>query len=280
MLLISRENDDFGTMPWRINLGRTLRPVALFFCLGIPAARPFEHGTALRLQAPAARSALVMMPTITTVAQGLADELRARADASPRQQYWVGIAGGAGSGKSTLARAVGDALGHDIAIVLPMDGFHLTKAQLELLCDPAQARARRGAPFTFDGRSFVERVAALRASGAGAWPSFDHAVGDPVEGDLRLESEMRIVIVEGSYLLLDERPWSDARPSFDETWFVSVPESLARARVANRNAQAWGWPLERAYAQVDANDVPNMRVVAECAAMATRIIHGEEITWD
>lgn len=257
------------------------RPLAalLALFLGVPPAAPFGGGAPSRGAGARWRgSAPRMMPSIGSAARGLADELRARGDASGRAQYWVGIAGGAGSGKSTLARAVGDALGNDVAIVLPMDGFHLSRAQLDSLSDPAHGHARRGAPFTFDAARFVATVAALRASGEGAWPSFDHAVGDPVEGDIRLGRAQRIVLVEGSYLLLEARPWSDARASFDETWFVRVPEDVARARVAERNAKAWGWPLERAYAQVDANDVPNMRAVAACESSASIVIHGEDLT--
>ncbi|KAJ1618212.1 P-loop containing nucleoside triphosphate hydrolase protein [Pavlovales sp. CCMP2436] len=208
--------------------------------------------------------------------EALAAELRFKA--SERQtQYWIGIAGGPGTGKTTLAHALCTALGSDLAIVLPMDGFHYTKAELDVFPDPTLAYARRGAPFTFNATKFAVRLGALHAAGDGTWPSFDHAVGDPVDDDLVLEQKHRIVIVEGNYLLLDEPFWREARQHFDETLFVLVEETVARDRVATRNAKAWGWPLECAYARVDTNDLINMRLIAATEQFATRVINGDDI---
>jgi pantothenate kinase len=53
-----------------------------------------------------------------------------------------------------------------------MDGFHLTKAQLELTPDPAYAFARRGAPFTFDAQGLVDTLSRLKSEGKGTVPGF------------------------------------------------------------------------------------------------------------
>lgn len=74
-----------------------------------------------------------------------------KASPVPASRLVVGVAGAPGAGKSTLASAVaarlcaalGDATA---AVVLPMDGFHLTKAELAQFPDPTAAFARRGAP--------------------------------------------------------------------------------------------------------------------------------------
>lgn len=65
-----------------------------------------------------------------------------------------------------------------------MDGYHLSRRQLDALADPHTAHARRGAEFTFDGGSFLELVKKLReplcAETGTMWaPSFDHAEKDP-----------------------------------------------------------------------------------------------------
>ena len=39
-------------------------------------------------------------------------------------------------------------------------------------------------------------------AGCGQYPSFDHAVGDPVERDIEVCKEHRIVLIEGNYVLL------------------------------------------------------------------------------
>ena len=150
----------------------------------------------------------------------------------------VGIAGVPGSGKSTTAHEVAQLLNEagTAACVLPMDGFHLYKSQLDAMPDPAQAHARRGAHWvrpashgvqththvapltppcaraaqTFDGRRFVEHLRALRHRVSLRAPSFDHGVGDPVEEDIEIGLDVEVVLCEGNYLLLPEGPWGEA----------------------------------------------------------------------
>ena len=90
-----------------------------------------------------------------------------------------------------------------IAAFVPMDGFHLTRAQLDALPDPANAHARRGAEFTFDGEGFLKLVQRLRApltssSSVVYAPSFDHAVKDPKEDDIMVDVSHRIIVFEGN----------------------------------------------------------------------------------
>ena len=75
--------------------------------------------------------------------------------AAPRdRRYVVGLAGCPGSGKTTTAAAVvarcnalaqKAGLAPDFAALLPMDGFHLYRRQLDAMPDPAEAHRRRGA---------------------------------------------------------------------------------------------------------------------------------------
>lgn len=85
---------------------------------------------------------------------------------------------------------------------------------------------RRGAPFTFDARAFIDLVQELRDSPVRQLqtdedtiyaPSFDHVRKDPVERDLKIPSSRRIVLLEGNYLLLDQNPWKAVHELVDET---------------------------------------------------------------
>jgi pantothenate kinase len=40
------------------------------------------------------------------------------------------------------------------------------------------------------------------------FPSFDHAIQDPVDSDIVIKSNIKIVILEGNYVLLDQSPWN------------------------------------------------------------------------
>ncbi|MCR9199434.1 MAG: hypothetical protein NXI04_12375 [Planctomycetaceae bacterium] len=182
--------------------------------------------------------------------------------------YWLGIAGPPGSGKSTLADLLAEQLSG--SVIIPMDGYHLYRSELDALDHPAEAHARRGAPFTFNGRRFVEDLQNAKASGQGRFPDFEHGTGDPVENAISLTVGTKMVIVEGNYLLLPEAPWSLLRHVFDETWFVDEPLDVCCQRIIARH-QRVGRTAEQAQHRVATNDRLNAElVITACRHRADR----------
>jgi pantothenate kinase len=47
-------------------------------------------------------------------------------------------------------------------------------------------------------------------------PSFDHAAKDPVLEGIRMPLRTRLVIVEGNYTLLKQKPWDEIAEVCDE----------------------------------------------------------------
>ncbi|KAK1760604.1 ATP-dependent kinase [Echria macrotheca] len=171
----------------------------------------------------------------------------------PERRLLIAIGGIPGSGKTTLSQIIAATLNArhaashpgepPIAAFVPMDGYHLSRAQLDAFPDPAAAHFRRGAEFTFDGPGFLDLVRALRnplspGSGTIYAPSFDHAAKDPKPDDIPVEPTQRIVVFEGNYLLLDRAPWSEAAALMDLRWFVEVDRDVARVRLARRHVAA------------------------------------------
>jgi pantothenate kinase len=122
-----------------------------------------------------------------------------------------------------------------------MDGYHLSRAQLSAMTDPAHAYARRGAEFTFDGESFLKLVQCVRAQKQDSptlyAPSFDHAVKDPKDDDIPIYGSTRIIVFEGNYLSLNKSPWREAAQVMDESWFVNVDFEVARQRLIERHVR-------------------------------------------
>ena len=141
----------------------------------------------------------------------------------------MAIAGPPGAGKSTLAAALADALGAG-ARVVPMDGFHLD----DMVLAARGLRHRKGAPETFDVAGFLHLLARLRHEDDVAIPIFDRTLELSRAAADVVTAADRILLVEGNYLLLTAGPWAAARPHFDLTVFLNVPEAELDRRLMAR----------------------------------------------
>ncbi|PWW75283.1 P-loop containing nucleoside triphosphate hydrolase protein [Tuber magnatum] len=185
----------------------------------------------------------------------------------PGTRLLISVSGIPGSGKTTLAKRVAEGLNAvsktgDVAAMIPMDGYHLTRATLSAMPDPIEAHARRGAPFTFDPVSLkllIEQVKApLEEENIIHAPSFDHAIKDPVEDNIKILSSQQVLIFEGNYLSMGTDVWGDIARLFDELWFVEVDRGVARERLISRHLEAGlADTREAAAKRADENDLPN-----------------------
>ncbi|KAI4658922.1 uncharacterized protein J4E79_006682 [Alternaria viburni] len=203
-------------------------------------------------------------------------------DVPASKRLLIAVSGIPGSGKTTLAAIVstklnekhaqqspGTANSNPLSAFIPMDGFHLSRQQLDAMPDPDSAHARRGAAFTFDGDSFYSLVKKLRdpicpESSTLYAPSFDHALKDPVENDIAIAPSVRIVIFEGNYCSLNKAPWNEAAKLMDELWFVDVDFDVARKRLVHRHVKA-GIARDEVEAgkRADENDLVNGREIVD-----------------
>ncbi|HSP38315.1 MAG TPA: nucleoside/nucleotide kinase family protein [Frankiaceae bacterium] len=188
--------------------------------------------------------------------------------AAGRRRVVVGIAGAPGSGKSTVAAGLVDALGAD-AVAVPMDGFHLANAELRRL----GLAGRKGAAETFDAGGFVALLRRLAAADEPCVyaPAFDRRLEEPVAGSIPIAQQVRYVLVEGNYLLLDQPPWRAGRDFLDEVWYLTPPESVRIERLTARHVQ-FGKSPEQARAWVASVDQPNAERIAATAAAADLVV--------
>lgn len=188
--------------------------------------------------------------------------------AAKSQRFIVGIAGPPASGKSTRAEGLVDLFPEGSAVVVPMDGFHYDDRVLDQL----GLRSRKGAPETFDFAGFATLLHRLKSRERNiAIPLFDRSLEISRAGAAIVDADVKFILVEGNYLLLDEAPWSGLADMFDFTIFVDV----AREELERRLVERWrehGRDDDAARNWIDSNDMPNIDRVLRARRTADLVI--------
>lgn len=242
-----------------------------------------------------------MTSTYDSLAEKLMKRYTKESEQLKNNQLFVCVAGGPGSGKSTLATAVAQRInacmgkgeepggvGEDddgnncAAVVLPMDGFHYSRAELRSMGESPDVEytyeeliERRGSPWTFDAAGCVAAFTEARKSGRASLPVYSRVKSDPVPDGVILRPETSIVLLEGNYLLSwDDAAWEPLREVFDETWYIVCnSEDEQRERLVARHLETWNDEKTRMFgegsggagAKADANDVLNVHWIEQTA---------------
>jgi pantothenate kinase len=173
----------------------------------------------------------------------------------------IGLAGGPGVGKSTLAVKLVDALNEgtpNLAAYVPMDGFHMRHAKLESLGTAKD----KGAPHTFEGAAFAEFLAGVKAAtGPVSGPGYSREIEDVVIDAFIVPAGVRVLVVEGNYLLLANAPWWQVRPLLDLAVFIDLPRDTVKQRLLKRHAEHGLFTAERNRQHVERVDLANYDLV-------------------
>eukprot|EP00978_Attheya_sp_CCMP212_P005642 scaffold12632_cov52-Attheya_sp.AAC.3 len=225
---------------------------------------------------------------------------------------FIAIAGGPGSGKTTVAEAVASAINNhdatgqeDVAVVLPMDGYHISKANLKIMARDNKGTtyealmARRGAPWTFDHEQLIQDLTKAtillqeepdtndgktRLKQEFEFPTYSRDISDPVPGGVCLKpSHHTICICEGNYLLaFEDDHWKPLESLWDEGWLVVAPTfSVQLERLIHRHLLTWTdektklWGPGReggALARAQANDLKNAEWISQTSTQHATLI--------
>ena len=195
------------------------------------------------------------------------DALRARL--VPGTRTILGIAGAPGSGKSTFAEWIRQQFGPGLAVVVPMDGFHLGNA----IIDGTPLRQRKGAIDTFDAGGYLSMLRRLvrRDEPVVYAPEFRRTLDEPVAASIAIPADVPLVITEGNYLLAEQEPWKEVRAQLNEAWFVDTPPALRLERLVERHV-SFGMDRAAAVAWATGPDEANAVLIEATRSAADRII--------
>ncbi len=196
---------------------------------------------------------------------------RARALVVPGERRILGLTGAPGAGKSTVAEQLVTALGPDVAVLVPMDGFHLAN---EVLIDLGR-RDRKGAHDTFDDGGYarlIQHLRAQRADGPVVYaPRFRRDLEESIGSSIAVPPTAPLVVTEGNYLLLEFDAWPAARACIDEVWFLALDIDVRHARLRRRH-EAYGKSPQDAELWALGPDERNAQLIESTAVRADRIV--------
>lgn len=188
----------------------------------------------------------------------------------------VGLAGPPAAGKSTLATALAaalcdeppDGLGAGAAVAVPMDGFHLSNAELDRL----GLADRKGAPETFDAAGFVHLLRRIRQGRELVYaPAYSRVLHESIGGVIPVFPGVRVVVVEGNYLLVPTGAWAGVRACLDLAVYVEAPQP-ARIDSLLRRQRSRGLDEELAQDWVFRSDEANARLIEQTRSYADLVL--------
>jgi len=187
-------------------------------------------------------------------------------------RFILGLTGPPASGKSTLAHQLVDSLnmdGNDRAIVLPMDGYHLSNERLQEL----GILSLKGIPQSFDALTFVKLLESVKSDPKKIHyaPEFRREIEASIEDAIEIKAHHEIIVVEGNYLLWEKEPWNNLPEYLDEVWYLSLNESTRLDRLLKRHV-ANGRTEVEAREKIASTDDPNARLIEATKERADLVV--------
>jgi pantothenate kinase len=195
----------------------------------------------------------------------------ARALAVPGERRILGLTGAPGAGKSTVAADLVEALGSELAVLAPMDGFHLAN---EVLIDLGRLD-RKGAHDTFDDDGYARLIEAIREQSAEGpivyAPRFRREIEESIGSAIPILPSVPLVVTEGNYLLMEIDAWPRAHEKIDEVWFLAPDIDVRHGRLLRRH-EAYGKSPEEAAFWALGSDERNAELITSTAVRADRVL--------
>jgi pantothenate kinase len=201
-----------------------------------------------------------------------------RWEAKGRRRIVAGISGFPASGKTTFAKSISHSINDlchsNLAIHLPMDGFHLSNEKL--LAEGLESI--KGDLATFDVTSYVKTILSYTQHTDSPLfaPDYVREKHDVAEDAIEIKPEIRILITEGIYVGYPAAGWEKLKPLLDVLFYLDLNPEQCADRIVVRSLAA-GRSRERIIQQVK-KDFRFMKTCVQILPNADYIVNGEALS--
>ena len=133
-----------------------------------------------------------------------------------------------------------------------MDGFHYDDQILK----QKNLLLKKGAPETFDVMGFLNFLSRMQIEDEVVVPIFDRSLELSRSSAMIIPKETKVIIVEGNYILLKNRPWSELHKFFNSTIMITSKHEVLEKRLVER-WRSFNISEEEIKQKVYENDLPN-----------------------
>jgi pantothenate kinase len=174
----------------------------------------------------------------------------------------VCIAGAPGSGKSYISSYLLKKINfiRRQSEIFEMDGFHYD----DVILKKKKLIKRKGSQQTFDVmglKSFLQRLKTNNEVQVTV-PIFDRKLELSRGSAKIIKNTIPLIITEGNYLLLKQKPWSELQSYFDLTIMIKSSQKNLSKRLTER-WKSFNYSKDIIKQKVFENDLPNARYVYE-----------------
>ena len=180
--------------------------------------------------------------------------LNKQMDNHTSSRYFIALSGAPASGKSTISeKLLSDlnTIGHK-SCILQMDAFHYDDQILK----GKNLLLKKGAPETFDVMGLLNFINRLEKESEVVIPVFDRSLELSRSSAVIVSDDIKVVIIEGNYLLLKSHPWRELHKFFNSTIMVNCDEKILEERLIKR-WENFNLSKDVIKQKVYENDLPN-----------------------
>lgn len=188
----------------------------------------------------------------------------------------IGMAGPTGAGKSVVAvlfkELASQARLPFVFESVTIDAYHFPNAYLLThFADGVPLKQVKGRFDTYDVAALVNDLKTYAKGESVRFPVYSRQLHDPVPGQIRVEAQSSLLLLEGLWLLADHGEWGQVRPLLDYCYYIDSDKERTREAVLKRHMTG-GRTLESATKHYEEVDGRNADLVLATRHKADKVI--------